>query len=118
MGIDCTKMERIWKNDPMERSHVHVQGVGIRATDGNHMLTLCQQIIPALKYFRDGVMPDELREDCIEGTMDFGWDNRFEFAQSVPQFNARVAMYLPGFPGDVRLIESWSFRVARVGDKR
>src|SRR5215213_9225733 len=118
MGIDCTEVEVIREDHSLKRSHVHVQGVRIRSTDSNHAPTLGQKIVPALQCFKDRTMPDELREERVKGAMQFGWHHCLKFAQTVPKFDARVTVDIPGFPGNVRLVKGGSLRVTRMSDKR
>src|SRR6476469_9680631 len=79
MGIHRTKMEFVWKAHTLERSHMHMQGMGIRTANGHNPLPICQQIIPALKCFKDGTAPDELREECIKRAMQLCVKNSLQF---------------------------------------
>src|SRR5690349_1030489 len=118
MGIHGTKMELVWKDHTLERSHVHMQGMCIRAANCHNTLSICQQIVPALKGFEYGAMPNELWKEGIEHTMKFCVKHGLKFTQSIPQFDAGEALHLPGFPGDICLMEGRRFRVAWVSDKR
>ena len=60
---------------------------------------------------------DELREKSIKDCIQFSPGNRFEFAESIPQFDAGKAGHIPVHPGDIRLTESRHGGVDRMGQK-
>src|SRR6266540_2300372 len=117
MCVHCSKMKVIWEDYAMERSHVHMERVRVGASDGNDMLSVGKQVIPALNCFKHGMMSNEIWKKGVERAMQFGRDNRLEFAQPVPEFDACVIANIPCFPGNVRFAEGGRFGIAWVSDK-
>ncbi len=111
MRIHRAEVKLIRKDDTLERSHVHLKCVCIRAADGDHALPVCEQLVPALDRLQDGGVADELRKEGIERAVQFGGDHRLEFAQAVPELDAGVVAYIPGFPGNIRFLEGRRFRI-------
>src|SRR3990170_7249904 len=118
MCVYCAEMKLIRKYDAMKWSHAHVHGVRIRAANGNDASSADEKFVPASQGFKDWTVPDKLRKICIERPMQFGRDNGLELTQSIPEFDARKAVHIPGFPRDVRFSKGGGFGVARVRDKR
>ena len=117
MGVDRSKVEFVWKYDAMQGSQVQEQGVRIGTAQRHDAVAIFHQSIPALDRFRDGRMPDELREERVKHSLELGAGDHFELAQAVPQFDAGVALHIPIHPGDIVLTEGGRFRVSGMGDE-
>ena len=66
MGIDRFEVEVIRKDNSMDRSHAHVHGMSVRTANGDHAFACGEQFVPTLYCLRDGMMPDELREEGMK----------------------------------------------------
>jgi hypothetical protein len=62
-------------------------------------------------------VPDELGEEGIERAMQFGRDDCLKFAQSVPELDAGVIAYIPGFPGDIVSLKAGASGSLRMGNE-
>src|SRR5258708_34981707 len=88
----------------------------VRASDGHHFL-VGEQAVPPTDRFLERTVSHEGRKICIEQPVKPCGEPRFEFAQVVPEFNARIILYSPINPGDIGFVEGWSGGITRKGEE-
>src|SRR5262249_31990076 len=117
VSIHGFEMEYIREDHAVQWTHVHMHRVRVRAAEGNDSATGGEKLIPAHQRFRNRLMPNELWKEGIEEPMQFSWNNSLKFTESIPQFNAVKALYIPSLPGNIIFMESGCFRVFRMCDE-
>ncbi len=97
MCVDAAKMKFIRKNDPAERAEMLVECMRVGTADGDRAI-LFEQVIPFAQRGDLRSVRDHLWKKGVKNAVQPGGDDRLEFAQPVPEFDARKIFDRPVHP--------------------
>ena len=117
MGVDGAEMPFVGEQHPLEGAYLPDQGVGVRAADSGHAFPLGEQFVPFGESRLKGCVRYIREVEGVVNRRQFARQVRFELRHGVPQFDAGVAVNIPGDPGEVVLPEGFRGRVHGMGDE-